>query len=127
MNRFNVFEKDVVENILKSYDDSFGFKILEQYKCCTVTKRVLTGVGFFTSFQVGDLSMSLGKDINLRLGGIGAKIKGLKDEHAGFVLYIENGILTELEGYSYGGDRWPKKITDYTLYLINKDGSLTDL
>ena len=127
MSRIEIFEKEVVESILKTCDNELAPKILEQYKRSTVINREFTGVGFFTSFQVEDKSLSLGSDVNFGLGGIGAEIEGLKYKKAGFSLYIEGGMLAELEGYSYGDDGWPDEITEYKLYLINKDGSSSEI
>ena len=127
MGKFEIFEKDVVENILKTCDNDLAPKILEQYKKSTVINREFTGVGFFTSFQVEDKSLSLGSDVNFGLGSIGAEIEGLKYKHAGFILYIEDGLLAELEGYSCGDDGWPNEITEYSLYIINKDGSSSEI
>ena len=124
-----MLEKEVIENIVKFSETKFlnrslVAKILKQSKNSKVTSRDFSGVGFFTYFQVDDKSLSLGNNINLQLGGIGAEIEGLKYNTAGFTLFIENGMLALLEGYSYGDDKWPKKITNYKLYLINPDGSL---
>ena len=107
-------------------DSSISNILVKQYASAKVVNREFTGVGFFTNFRIDDKSLSLGNDVNLELGRIHAEIKGLK-YGAGFILYIRSGMLAMLEGYSYGDDKWVKKITDYTLYLINPDGSMAEL
>ena len=126
MNKFEIFEKEVIENILKISDNEFASKILEQYKNSTILNRVFTGVGFYTYFQLNDKSLLLGNDVNLRFWNIHAEINGLK-HGAGFMLEIINGVVSNLEGYSYGDDGWPKKVKKYKLFSVNKDGSLTEI
>ena len=92
----------------------------------TVTKREFTGTGFFSDFFVTDESLLLNKNIMFELGNIHATTSGLK-YGVGFVLFVRNGSLNQLEGYSYGEEKWPEEITDYKLFLVKSDGSLTKL
>jgi len=131
MDKFNVFEKDVIENILSTKnmirfpENELASKILKQYKNSTIVSREFTGVGFFTYFQLNDKSLSLGDGIRLRLAGVHAEVNDLK-HGAGFWLEVENGIIDNLEGFCYE-ENWPKKIKNYKLSLVNKDGTLTEL
>jgi hypothetical protein len=102
-------------------------KILEQYENSTIIKREFTGAGFYTYFQVNDESLSLGNNVSFGLDCVHAEINGL-EYGAGFILFIENGFIDNLEGYTYGGDKeWPEKITAYKFSVVNMDGSLTEL
>ena len=121
-----MLEKEVIENTLKFSNNEVASKILKQYKNSTIVNREFTGVGFFTYFQIDDKKLFLKDNSSLKIGGIHAEINGLK-YGAGFILFVENGAINNLEGYSYGDDGWPEVITDYKLYLVNSDGSLTEL
>jgi hypothetical protein len=85
-----------------------------QVACCTVSKREYTGVGFFTYLRVpDDVPRVSGVKDRFPLGDIRAEIVGL--EHgAGFLLWVENGCATCLEGYTYD-EPWPEVIGDFSL------------
>jgi len=123
MNGFISFEKTVIENILLYSEREYIDKIRQQYKNADVVTRKFTGIGFFTHFSVADKSLYLNEDINFKLGGIYAEINDIK-YGTGFVLYVSNGVITQLEGYTYR-EAWPEEITEYKLYIVNKDGTLT--
>ena len=141
MDRFEKFERKIIEGIFSTTEKDPSYiryensqfskselvaKIKQQYENSAIVNRQFTGAGFYTYFQVNDKSLLLGDDVNFGLGGIHAKIKGL-ERGAGFTLEIENGALNNLEGYTYAEGTWPKKITDYQLYLVNKDGTTTKI
>jgi len=99
--------------------------IKQQYNNSIVTDREFTGVGFYTNFYVADKSLHLKDNVNFEIGGIHASINGLKSG-AGFIVFIRNGVIKCLEGYTYG-EPWPKEITEYKFSIVKKDGSLIDL
>lgn len=71
-------------------------------KSDTVTKRENTGVGFFTNIAIsGDApTVKTGRVLGYE---IHAYIRGL--EHGlGFVLFMSEGRMHQLEGYAYGSD-----------------------
>ena len=79
-----------------------------------VSRREVTGVGFYTYFALEDEDISaplVAGDV--RFGDVDADIKGLKNG-AGFVLYVRNGRVHMLEGYSYE-EPWPPRIDEFTL------------
>jgi hypothetical protein len=78
---------------------------------CRVTQRELTGHGFFAHLDVGDVLPVA--DMKVILDDVVAEIEGMP-EGAGFVLYVEHGRLSMLEGYGYD-DPWPTTISTYTL------------
>jgi hypothetical protein len=85
-----------------------------QVEVCWVTRRELTGVGFFTDLG---LPQDIPKvSLNRRratLCDIHAEIPGLR-YGAGFIVYIEDGLLVLLEGYSYQ-EEWPTNVEDFKL------------
>jgi len=110
--RFEQFESDVMKKIITE-DLSISDLLKEQYRFATVTKRSFTGVGFFTDFEITDRSLAIPGHLNLELGKVHAKIEGL-EFGAGFVLFIRDGMLGMLEGYTYN-EPWPTDIITYTL------------
>ena len=120
-----MLEIEIVEAILKYEDKKISKKLYEQFKVAEVKEREYTGTGFFTYFYINDNT----KDIflsngNMQLGGIHAEIKGLKNG-AGFVLYVENGRLKALEGYSYN-ETWPNQAQISNVFVVKEDGTLIE-
>ena len=83
-----------------------------QAKAGRLSSRELTGVGFYCDFEVPPTVSPVG-DENFHLGDVEATVPGLK-HGAGFVLFVTNGRLTQLEGYSYD-EPWPEEIHDFEL------------
>jgi len=77
-----------------------------------VESRERTGVGFFTEFTL-DPEVVPAPVQTLRFGDVVAMVNGL--EHgAGFVIFVDRGLLGMLEGYSYD-EPWPEKVEDFSL------------
>lgn len=83
-----------------------------QLEVCSVASRKLTGVGFSTRLVVaGGVPAAPVARKTLALGDATATIDGL--EHgAGFVLFVEEGVLEMLEGFSFG-EPWPDDVTRF--------------
>jgi len=85
----------------------------------------MTGVGFWTSLALPLGIEEVGSGLRIRLSDVEATIDGL--EHgAGFVLFIENGLLDNLEGFTYD-EPWPDRIGGYRLRYIDEERDLSDL
>ena len=78
-----------------------------QARGLTAKSRTKTGVGFSTQLRVlaGVPRAALSRD-RVHVGDVEADIPGLK-HGAGFVLFVEDGYLAALEGYTYG-EPWPQ-------------------
>lgn len=109
--RFKQFEREVMALIAKEKPE-YEAKIMAQYDKARVTGREFTGRGFFTDFEVADPADSFGDGIKEPFGSISVNFPSLK-YGAGFVLFVKNGFITMLEGYTYGNEPWPDRITDY--------------
>ncbi len=81
-------------------------------------RREMSGTGFFTYFDLPKDAQRLSENATLRFGDVIAKIEGLQ-HGAGFVLFVDEGLLTMLEGYSYD-EEWPSLISSYSLSYMNK-------
>jgi len=65
-----------------------------------VTARENTGAGFYTTLDVSHSSPMI-QGVASPLGDVGAAVVGL--EHGmGFLLWLRNGHIHQLEGFSYG-------------------------
>lgn len=79
-----------------------------------VSRREFTGVGFFTEFSCSPSVARLQAPMRARFGDVLAEVEGL--EHgAGFVLFIDDGLVTMLEGYSTANEPWPEHPAGWTL------------
>jgi hypothetical protein len=107
------FEGAVLDALLAG-DDRHLAVLREQRRVLRVTGRDYSGVGFFLHVEVPDAPMVELR--SLRFGDVHAEIDGL--EHgAGFLLFVDDGRITMLEGYCYGPGPWPpnETITRYRL------------
>jgi len=111
---FIEFEKIVIEKLLDG--DNEVLKILrKQYGQSSIKNREYTGHGFYTYFSIPDNIEKLNNK-NFQFGDVGANIEGLCNG-VGFLLFITNGKLDFLEGYTYG-EEFPIDIKKYDLFYI---------
>lgn len=82
----------------------------------TVKSRERTGAGFFTGFSVAK-TVTPAPVAKLRFGDVQATISGLR-HGAGFLLYVDGGLLTMLEGYSYE-EPWPEEIREFSVSYLD--------
>lgn len=81
-----------------------------------VRSRDHTGVGFFTEFESCDELRVFDAGTSLRWGKVGARLNAAKID-TGYLVYIDGGCVTAVEGYTYGDD-WPMTIEVFELYSI---------
>ena len=107
----SLIEKAVLKKMLIG-----SFPILiqlrNQLELCTIGKRELTGFGFYTTFVVPE-NIHRDKGNDFKIGDVFGRIAGV-DNGAGFLLYVKNGVLDMLEGYSYD-EPWPSSIDEFEL------------
>lgn len=106
-------ERAVLERLLRG--DHLILKALRtQLQSAEVTSREFTGVGFFTDFKVPrSVPPAPTARSHLAITGVHAKIPGL-ERPVGFVLFVEDGYLACLEGFTYD-EPWPSVITAFSL------------
>ena len=86
----------------------------KQIASLRVKERKLTGVGFITEFVNVDSNGRLPENPTFTLGDVSAKINGLQNG-AGFVLFVRDGYINTLEGYTYD-EPWPECITEFDVF-----------
>ena len=112
-----LLEKAVLEKMLIGNNRVFEV-IKEQLASATVSKRELTGSGFFTRFALRASTKKLPKKSKFMIADVSAKIPRLKNG-ADFILWIENGVILSLEGFTYD-EAWPKEITSFELAFLSE-------
>lgn len=121
-------ERDVLATILAPEHPVMN-ALRRQFDRCRVARRETTGVGFFTTLEIArDIEPARVRPGRMDLGDITATIDGL--EHgAGFVLFVQDGVLDVLEGFSYVGP-WTDMNARYEVRgggVGHGGGSMTDI
>lgn len=111
MKDLTTLERKVMQALLDGEDDILSI-LREQLGATVVVKRKMTGVGFFTTFAVSD-DVRRADDRSFKFDDVIASISGLA-HGAGFLLYVEHGVLHMLEGYTYD-EPWPQEISEFEL------------
>ena len=111
------FEHEVIATFLRADHPVFE-ALRKQLDACRVEDRHFTGVGFFARLAVPpDVAPARVTRARLALSDVGASLGGL--EHgAGFILWVENGLLETLEAFSYD-EPWPRAIDNYRIHPIS--------
>ena len=99
-------------------DDSILAVLREQMKVATVSERKMTGVGFHADFSVPSAAPSVSERSSFEFGDVAAQIEGVK-HGAGFTLFVRDGFLNFLEGYTFD-EPWPERIASYTVSYISE-------
>jgi hypothetical protein len=102
----NALEIKVLEKMLSAEQSDRATEIGRQLKVCSVSRREYTGTGFFTYFDIPQNVDPIVPE-NFEFGSLNAHLEGLRNG-AGFVLFVRNGRLSFLEGFTYT-EPWPEK------------------
>jgi hypothetical protein len=121
-------ERDVIATVLRP-DHPVMSALRRQLERCQVASRRFTGVGFFTTLDVApEVEPAPVRPGTMDLGDVTATIEGL--EHGvGFVLFVKDGVLDVLEGFSYD-EPWPDTSRRYKVTaggVTHSGGSQTDI
>lgn len=108
---FSRFEQAVLDKILAG-DHPVLVALRAQARAARIASREYTGVGFFLKFEVPpDMPVLANK--NFHFGDVCAAVDGLQ-HGAGFVVFVRDGRLATLEGYSFD-ESWPSEIGAFSL------------
>lgn len=106
-------EKAVVDALLEKRGEPFD-TIRQQLAHVSLTKREFTGVGFFTEFTLPD-DAPVHRDLpDDTIGGVSADFPSVQ-HGAGFLLFIRDGVVTMLEGFTYD-EPWPESTHEFTVH-----------
>jgi hypothetical protein len=106
------FEQAVLDKLLAGDHAVLGV-LRAQAAQARLTSREQTGVGFFCELEVPADAPRVTAPGDFELGDVGATIDGL-EQGAGFLLFVRDGRMTMLEGYTYD-EPWPAEIRSFTL------------
>lgn len=79
----------------------------EQYARAIIDRVELTGVGVFVAFKVPP-DVERTAPANFAGGNVNVQIEGVRNG-AGCILFVRDGILSMLEGYTYSDEEWPER------------------
>lgn len=105
------FEEAVLRMLLAGDDPRLEI-LRKQAEAGDLARRDSTGAGFFLSFHIPPSAPTLDVD-NFHFGDVDADIEGLR-HGAGFVVFVREGRLAALEGYSYE-EPWPQSVERFHL------------
>jgi hypothetical protein len=108
-------EKAVLDKLL-SGDFRLLVALRNQLEHCAVVSREVTGYGFYLTLAVPE-NMPKIAGLDAKFGDVVATLPGLING-AGFLLYLKNGLLDMLEGYSFD-EPWPISTDVFDLKYIN--------
>src|SRR5690349_12782706 len=110
---FTPLEKAVLEMMLEKRGEPFD-AVRQQLAHAAVSKREFNGAGFYTNFVVPP-DAAVRRDLpSMEISDVGAEFPHM--EHgAGFVLFIRDGVVTMLEGFTYD-EPWPEKTDEFKIF-----------
>lgn len=109
----SALETAAIEKLLEGTHPALQ-QLKQQAKVLRATRREHTGVGFFTEFEPGPDAVAVAAlPGRLTIGDVDAAINGVADA-VGFLLFVESGYITMLEGFAYGNE-WPTEVTTFSL------------
>jgi hypothetical protein len=118
MERPNALEEAVLAKLVEGEHGTL-VTLKDQLRDIEVLERKLTGVGFFTTLRVSPVARRLTSRRSFRFGDVIAQMSGLR-HGAGFVLFVDDGVITGLEGYTFD-EQWPQSTERLTLNFENEE------
>jgi hypothetical protein len=87
-----------------------------------VTERRHTGVGFFTDLAASEAVTLFTRGTSLRWGNVSARLNADRVD-VGFVVFVDDGVVTTIEGHLWGGDEWPERVDEFEVYEMATGGT----
>jgi hypothetical protein len=123
MTKLTTLENRVLEMLLRGEDEPLSV-LRQQAKQARVSSRKTTGVGFYTEIEIpAELPRVAGRP-TFKLGDVNGTADNIKDG-LGFLLYVTEGALSMLEGYTYDAP-WPDEVRGLVLTYSSKQGRKLD-
>lgn len=112
--KFNKIEKQILRYLLESTGvlSSENSSILEgEFEM----EREISRGGFITDIQPTNALKFWNHEVNMRWSDVGAHLNKEKID-TGYLVFVDDGCLTGIEGYTYEGVSWPEVIDEVELY-----------
>ncbi|SRR5713101_7641627 len=123
MTKLTTLEDRVLEMLLGGEDEILAILRL-QAKQLQVSSREMTGVGFYAEFVVPSEVPRVPGRPTFKLGDVNGTADNV-NHGLGFLLYVKNGALSMLEGYTYD-EPWPDDVRGLVLTYASKEGRKLD-
>jgi hypothetical protein len=125
--KLHPLEQQVLDKFLSKSNKEFSSEdrniLRKQFEASIILERRMTGHGFFTKFLVSESAPRLGdRKTSWFAIGVHAEIPGL-ERGAGFQLRIQDGVLSDLEGFAYNQtwpDPWPGAFSEPETYKLTE-------
>jgi hypothetical protein len=114
----NELEKALLEKLLGDPSRKPARKFL-QWNAINVKNRAMSGVGFLTEFDPSPELKLFEDETSLRWGEVGARLNAARIE-TGYLVYVDGGQITAVEGYTYGGEEWPSQVDVVEWYELKE-------
>jgi len=125
MSNLTTLEDQLLQMLLRG-DNEVLAVLRQQAKEAKVSSRKMTGVGFFTEFDVPPQAPRVMGRPTFKLGDVNGTADNVKHGF-GFVLFVADGALSMLEGYTYD-EPWPDELRGLILkYSTGQDRDLDGL
>jgi hypothetical protein len=105
-------EAAVISRMLNDHQLAPSRRTLEP-SSLMVTERNVSEVGFIASFARTVGAKLFGGDFSMRWGKVVGRLNAAVD--VDFVVYIDDGYLTGVEGCTFGGEAWPADVEEFEL------------
>lgn len=96
-----------------------------QYDQSSIKSVELTGAGFYIDFDIPGSVQRLDKRCHMYIGDLGGEVEGL-EAGLGFILWIDDGAISSLEGYTYE-EEFPEILTGYRLAYFGGERDLESI
>jgi hypothetical protein len=128
---FTSLESQVLEWLLAGEDPVLN-ELRQQLRSSSIESRQYTGVGFYLKFDVPHNVQGFFESSKVKtsfcFGDVDVELTtGNYQQRVGFLLWVENGYLDQLEAYTYGDEKWPEKIDEIHLRYLGNQRDLEDL
>jgi hypothetical protein len=123
MKTITTLETQVLEMLLDGQDEVLTI-LRQQAKQLEVSSREMTGVGFYAEFRVPPDLPRVPGGPTFKLGDVNGTADNVS-HGLGFLLYVKDGALSMLEGYTYD-EPWPDDVRGLVLTYASKEGRKLD-
>jgi hypothetical protein len=119
MTTFTTVEDRVLEMLLRGEDEILSV-LRQQARHAQISSRKMTGVGFYTEFVIPSEVPRVPGHPTFKLGDVNGIADNVR-HGLGFLLYVKDGALSMLEGYTYD-EPWPEDVRGLVLSYASKEG-----
>jgi hypothetical protein len=123
MNNLTTLEQQVLDMLVHGQNEVLTI-LRQQAQKLQVSSREMTGVGFYSEFLVPPDVPRVPGDPTFKLGDVNGTADNVS-HGLGFILYVKNGALSMLEGYTYD-EPWPDDARGLVLTYASKEARKLD-